>query len=114
MEGITILATETVTLGVPLWVAPLIGCIACIIVLVIMLSIFHEIDTSDCVLGAFIGIFVALFFLILSIGTYTEETRYSMTIDETVPFVEFNEQYEVIDRKGDIYIVRAKEVDKND
>lgn len=114
MEGITILATEAVTLGVPFWVAPLVGCITFILVLITLAIVSQETDTFDWGLGAICGILVTIFFLGLSVGTYKEETHYSMTIDETVSFVEFNEQYEVVDQKGDIYIVREKEVDKND
>lgn len=109
MEGITILATEVVSLGVPFWLAPLLGCVTFIIVLATAGAVSEGIDTSDYTVGAIFGILVAILFLGLSVGTYKEETHYSVTIDETVPFVEFHEQYEVIDQKGEIYIVRAKE-----
>jgi len=109
MEGITILAAETVSLGVPFWVAPLFGCMVCFAVLITLWATLHELDASDFVLSGFIGLFVALLFIVICAGTYKEETHYSVTIDETVPFVEFNEQYEIIDQKGDIYIVRTKE-----
>lgn len=115
MEGITILATEVVSLGVPFWFAPLLGCVTFITVLVTRGATSSQwSDASDCTIGGIFGLCVALLFILISFGTYKEETLYSMTIDETVPFVEFNEQYEVIDQKGEIYIVREKEVDKND
>lgn len=114
MEGITILAAETVSYGIPFWVALLMGCVLFIVVLLIMLAIFRELDTEDFGFGAIIGILTTVLFAIISIASYKEETHYSVTIDETVPFVEFNEQYEIIDQKGDIYIVREKEVDNND
>lgn len=109
MEGITILSTEIVSCGIPLWVAPLIGCVLFIVVLLIMATIFGELDTEDFGFGATIGILTTILFIMISTTTYKEETHYSMTIDETVPFVEFNKQYEIVDQKGDIYIVRAKE-----
>lgn len=111
MEGITILTTEIVSLGIPFWAAPLIGCALFVVVLLIMLATFHELDAEDFGFGAIIGILTTILFIMISIATYKEETHYSMTIDETVSFVEFNKQYEVVDQKGEIYIVREKEDD---
>lgn len=109
MEGITILATEVVSCGIPFWIAPLMGCVLFVVILLILLAAFQKLEASDLGFCAIIGLLTTIAFLIFSIGTYKEETHYSMIIDETVPFVEFNEQYEVIDQKGEVYIVREKE-----
>lgn len=109
MEGITILTTEIVTAGVPFWIAPLVGCVLFVVVLLIMVAIFGELDASDFGFGAMIGALTTIFFITISLATYKEETHYSMIIDETVSFAEFNKQYEIVDQKGEIYIVREKE-----
>ena len=109
MEGITILTTEIVSTGVPFWIAPLVGCILFVVVLLIMAAIFGELDAEDFRFGAIIGALTTIAFITLSLATYKEETHYSMTIDETVSFAEFNKQYEIVDQKGEIYIVREKE-----
>lgn len=41
--------------------------------------------------------------------TWETETRYKVTIDETVPYVAFTEQFEVLGREGSIYTVRCKD-----
>lgn len=109
MEGITILTTEIVSVGIPFWVAPLVGCVLFVVVLLIMVAIFGELDASDFGFGATIGVLTTIFFIMISLTTYKEETHYNMIIDETVSFVEFNKQYEIVDQKGEIYIVRDKE-----
>lgn len=72
MEGITILATEVVSLGVPFWLAPLLGCVTFIVVLATAGAISEGLDASDWRLGALFGLFVALIFFVLSVGTYKE------------------------------------------
>ena len=114
MEGITILTTEIVSVGIPFWVAPLVGCVLFVVILLIMAAIFGELDALDFGLGAMIGILTTIFFIMFSLATYKEETHYNMTIDETVSFVEFNKQYEVVNQKGEIYIVREKEGNEDD
>ena len=38
-----------------------------------------------------------------------EETRYYITIDDSIPFSEINEKYEIIEQKDKIYIVKERE-----
>jgi hypothetical protein len=114
MEGITILATEIVTLGIPFWVAIIGGLGLLCAVFVITWTISKDFDASDYGFAAFIGVLVMFIFVLICVGTYKEETHYLMTIDETVSIVEFNKQYEIVDQKGEIYIVREKEGNKDD
>lgn len=114
MEGITILATEIVSLGLPFWVAIIAGLVIFFTIFAILWTFSKEPDDSDYTFGSFIGIIVLFLFVLISVGTYKEETHYLMKIDETVSFVEFNKQYEVVDQKGEIYIVREKEGNKDD
>ena len=38
-----------------------------------------------------------------------EETRHYITIDDSIPFSEINEKYEIIEQKDKIYIVKERE-----
>lgn len=65
-----------------------------------------------CVLILFaLGCFVGDFFLIRGIvdEARTRETIVYATIDETVPWTEINEKYELIRQDGKIYQLRVKE-----
>jgi hypothetical protein len=37
-----------------------------------------------------------------------KETRYKVILDETVPYVAFTEQYEVVGQEGEIYTIRDR------
>lgn len=48
---------------------------------------------------------------ICSQATKTEHIQYYMTINDTVSFKEFTDRYNIIEQKGEIYIVEDKEKD---
>ena len=39
----------------------------------------------------------------------TGEIRYEVTIDDTVSMIEFNKNYEIIEQRGDIFVVKERE-----
>ena len=44
-------------------------------------------------------------------GTTLEtETRYKVILDESVPYVDFTERYEVVGQEGEIYTIRDRNV----
>ena len=47
--------------------------------------------------------------LILWIGSWQPHTEYKVTIDESVPYIEFMDNYKVIHQEGDIYTIREIE-----
>lgn len=51
-----------------------------------------------------------LIFIFFLIGTYTSDTmlRYECTIDSNVSFVELYEKYNVIEQRGDIWVLEEK------
>lgn len=53
----------------------------------------------------FAGTMMLLFFT----GYFKPHTRYEVTIDDSVPFVEIYEKYDVIDHHGDIYVLEEKD-----
>ena len=64
-----------------------------------------------------------ILFLITCIATCTVDLekskntgryKYEATIDEDVPFIEVYEKYDVVKQKGDIWVLKDKEVNKND
>lgn len=76
-------------------------------------------DASDivgvCVLSLVcIGLCVADYFLIRAAvyESHNRETIVYATIDETVPWTEINERYELIRQDGKIYQLRVKEEEK--
>lgn len=54
-----------------------------------------------CLLGTFLLLFLS--------GYLKPHTRYEVTIDDSVPFVEIYEKYDVIDHHGDIYVLEEKD-----
>lgn len=47
----------------------------------------------------------AMLGLILWIGSWQPHTEYKVTIDESVPYIEFMDNYKVIHQEGDIYTI---------
>ena len=44
----------------------------------------------------------------------TGRYKYEATIDENVPFIEVYEKYDVVKQKGNIWVLKDKEVNKNE
>ena len=113
MEGITILnQTEimeptplTVTVVVILIIIAAITCIAFFITDYSMASI-----TCPVILGA-ISISSLVIFLVISILSPKHLTgyEYEATIDENVSMKEVYERYEIVEQRGDIWVLRNKE-----
>lgn len=110
MEGVVVLATETVMLGLSLWEAILLASIFAFVFGVILWCVATD-DVQDflnnTVWSILAGILMFLYLFAFAVNT-TEETHYKVTIDETVNFVEFNEKYEIIDQEGEIYTIRER------
>lgn len=104
-----ILFTEIVKVGVgPLfWVS-----VICAVLLGV--SFVIAIDSGKCIFPIFafvlamISLSLAFYFGISGYGA-KEETRHYITIDDSIPFSEINEKYEIIEQKDKIYIVKERE-----
>lgn len=87
--------------------------IATLIVLGIMLIFFEVFFACQeqwgrswaCAFLAFIIIGLALFLC----SVKKEKTRYECAIDDTASFIEIMENYDVVDRRGDIWILEDKD-----
>ena len=113
MEGITILnqtevmeptplATTTVAI---LTIISLISCIAFFIAYITMVS-------NVCpVILAFISIssLVAVFFISVLSPKHLTGYKYEVTIDKNVSMKEVYERYEIVEQRGDIWVLRDKE-----
>lgn len=66
--------------------------------------------------GVVIGVFLTLFMIFISVTSFISSTerfvQYEVTIDKFVNFKEFNERYEIVDQRGEIYVIREKEINK--
>lgn len=69
------------------------------------------------------GIIGGILFLItiITIGTVNVEKskntgryKYEVTIDDDVPFTEIYKKYDVVEQKGDIWVLKDKEVKRDD
>ena len=114
MEGVNIL-TQTMIMETPIWYDILIFMIVVAVIALIMLSM-HLCDykgaTLICFLGA-IGCVIA--FLVLIIIDFKEPVgryKYEVTISEEVSMVEIHERYDVIEQRGQIWVLEDKKVEE--
>lgn len=109
MEGVTILSTATVTLGISGGAAILIA-LGVSVLTFVLISILMVTEPIEFLYAAIVAILITAGGLIplwFSIGL-TEVTEYKVIIDDSVKYNEFIEKYEVIDQEGDIYTVRER------
>lgn len=104
-----ILFTETIKTGVGpgFWVC---------VVFALIFGIIGMISSEG--LTPIISIICFILAILFTIGIFffgdtqyggKEETHYYITIDDSIPFSEINEKYEIIEQKDKIYIVKEKE-----
>ena len=109
MEGVTILSTATVMLGISWGAAILIalGLFALIFLILSAAAVDEPIEYLCAAITAFLVAAIGLIPLWVSVDT-TEVTEYKVIIDDSVKYVEFMEKYEVIDQESEIYTIREK------
>ena len=114
MDGVTILNTIEVTGASKNVIIATLICfvIALLIMFILKASEDSIFDTFLLILliGDVFGLFTCFF-----VGTYqngnhkTGELQYEVTIDDTVSMTEFNKKYEIIEQRGDIFVVKERE-----
>lgn len=107
MEGVTILSTTTVAIGIPLWVGILIALLVGVLWGLIMFGISDE-PILGVISGALAAILITIAFVVTGSFSNQEETHYKVILDDSVQYVEFTEKYEVIDQEGEIYTIRER------
>lgn len=113
MDGVTILNTIEVTGASKNVIIATLICfvIALLIMFILKASEDSIFDTFLLILliGDVFGLFACFF-----VGTYqnenhkTGELQYEVTIDDTVLMTEFNKKYEIIEQRGDIFVVKGR------
>ena len=104
-----ILFTEIEKIGVGpwFWVS-----IICTVIFGIVFAITIDCEKSILPISAAILTIIAFCFT-LGFGTSSygakEETRYHVTIDDSVSMIEFSEKYEIIKQRDKIFIIKEKE-----
>lgn len=90
------------------WVFLILSCFACLSILIALLN-FQE---RNCVLG-FLVVLAIVLIGICCYGLFAEvesgRNRYECLIDDTVPFVEVVENYDVVSQRGELWILEDKD-----
>lgn len=109
MDGVTVLNVIEKT-RLPDWA--IIGVVLCLFALMVFFIGFgtgKTIKKID-ICGAGICCTLVLAFIIFFVGLFTSNpiSRYECTIDSNVSFVELYEKYDVIEQRGDIWVLEEK------
>jgi len=111
MDGITIL-NQYMTYDWPTWrYIVLIAGVA-----IIMLCISAVMDNCSGLWGV-LALVILLGLIVLGIISPKEETglyEYEAIIDDGVSFTDLYEQYDIVEQRGEIYILKDKEIDNNE
>lgn len=114
IEGVTILSTEIITKTAP-WI-DILGW-GCLIIGLIGLGMFFiAIGIDSCRLGVSGGIIMLIFWLVGLISGVLQEyfqvpnyTQYEVILEDSVSTNEFMNTYEVLEQRGQIYVVKEIE-----
>ena len=79
--------------------------ISLFLLIVIILVAIEDDRFEELIVGPIISL---IFFTWLTIFC-PRPIEYEVTVDETVSFVEFTENYEIVEQHGNIYIIKLKE-----
>ena len=110
MDGVTILNTIEVT-GISRNV--IIAFMASFVIGLFLMAIL-ELSENSCVL-VYLLIDLIVFIGCVFVSWYqlenrkTGELQYEVTIDDSVSMTEFNKKYEIIEQRGDIFVVKERE-----
>ena len=114
IEGVTILATEIITKSAP-WV-DILGWGCLIIGFIGLAMFFMGLGIDSCKMGVSGGIIMVIFWLVgLILGVSQEYfqipnyTQYEVILDDSVSMNEFMNTYEVLEQRGQIYVVKEIE-----
>ena len=116
IEGIEIL-NKTVIMDYGRWFLPavLIGSVLLWFGIAHTFEFILDCDVIGYVLGGVVT-FLFILFMAFCIGKSvpTDRYRYETTIDKSVNFTELYEKYDIVEKRGEIYILEDKETTKNE
>jgi uncharacterized protein YqgC (DUF456 family) len=67
-----------------------------------------EAAMAGCLIGAMIGLLFWVMTCAMTSTPTVQEVQYEITIDDSVSMKEFTNKYEIIEQRGEIYVVREK------
>lgn len=108
IEGITILNTTLVEGGLDIWAFIIAGVAVLCFSFVLGLGVWDG-EAIPALLTAVLSVLLTSILLWVVNKNTPDVTQYEVTISEEVNLIEFNEKYEIIDQRGDIYIIQEKE-----
>lgn len=108
IEGVTILNTTLVEGGLDIWAFIIAGVAVLCFSFVSGLAIWDG-EIIPAIFTAVFSTLLASMLLWVANKDVPDVTQYEVTISEEVNLIEFNEKYEIIDQRGDIYIIQEKE-----
>lgn len=113
MEGIEILNIYEHQIFQPVFIilSVLIGAFLGTVISYLLDQYFGISDTVAQAIIIIIGLCGIIIGTIIDCSIAEKETRYEVTIDDSVNYKEFTEKYEVIEVNGKIYTIVEKEVD---
>ena len=116
MIGMEILYIEPImNLGVFPALVFIFGLGACFCFLVSLCCGAESCDKATKVWGVMTAVCVGLVIILGIVGLHTEKEtgryRYEATISEDVSMTEFYEQYEVIEQRGEIWVIEDREIE---
>lgn len=114
MNGVTVLNTEVIThVTGEIAFGFFICIVACVGAVAVIAEMKMDHDIFDFWLWAMhiilIGLLVFAFILgvvLIADGFACDETTYEVTIDDNVSMTEFMSTYEIVEQRGDIYVVK--------
>lgn len=113
LDGITVLNVfedHYITFGwTPFALIPIMGFAILLMLAIIVCVITNDYDglggaITLCIVGGLL-----FTFMICAGGKKTPYTAYEVTIENSVSLQEFNQRYEILERRGDIYVITEKE-----
>lgn len=110
MEGVRIL-NEISPMSAGVWVS--IGLFVAIGILSLLLSIITlDLDKRNRVILILISIIPFVIAIVLFFTEYTKPMKYEAIIDDNVKISEFEKNYKIIKKRGDIYVI--EEIESNE
>lgn len=109
MDGVIVLNVVERT-RLPDWAAiGVLLCASAMVIFLIGLLTGNTIKTVN-ICGAGLGLTIVLIFIFFVVGIFTSNkiAQYECTIDNDVGFVELYEKYDVIEQRGDIWVLEEK------
>lgn len=92
----------------PIWLVLLLAVCCTICGLIMILALFDQRYGMAIWFGVFCTLFLTSTFWVVH-DKETDKTRYECLIDDTTPFIEVVEDYEIVGRRGDLWILEDKD-----